>query len=324
MSDETYVNFGKNDINKRINSNSNQYNKHASNLVQSNSGYSKKANFINNSNYSSQFTKYTQKDIDAMIKSNDFSKFDFKTSLESSKSRDFNSSDSYERRQTEFNKTKDVSIIDSFSDEQKKVYNAALSGENVFFTGWYFVCFLNNSLFSAGTGKSFVLKAIINALPANSLAITASTGIAALNIGGLTLHSWSGIGLGTNTAKILSSIVLKNPKAKDRWDSCKVLIIDEVSMLDGILFDKLEQIARIIKRNEKPFGGLQIILCGDFLQLPPVKAELMCFESETFKKCLPNCILLRSVFRQNDDVFVKVYSSLILFLFLGFASIKMW
>ncbi|CAI2165531.1 2670_t:CDS:10 [Funneliformis geosporum] len=134
-------------------------------------------------------------------------------------------------------------IASSLSEEQKKVfYLAVREKENIFFTG------------AAGTGKSFLLKRIIAALQLRygreRVAVTALTGIAAVNINGTTLHSFSGIGL-------------------------EVLVIDEISMLEGDLLDKLEIIARTVRNNSQPFGGLQLIFCGDFFQLPPSENKLI-------------------------------------------------
>jgi ATP-dependent DNA helicase PIF1 len=101
--------------------------------------------------------------------------------------------------------------------------------------------------------------------------VTASTGIAACNIGGCTVHSFAGFGLGDKPPDDLVAIVKNSKNSKRRWKYCKVLIIDEISMLSGIsflttptlegeLFDKLEYIARKIRKNEDPFGGIQVLV----------------------------------------------------------------
>lgn len=134
--------------------------------------------------------------------------------------------------------------------------------KSVFFTG------------SAGTGKSVLLRQLIENLKEHykpgQVAVTASTGIAACNIGGCTLHAFAGIGLGNGTVDQLMVKLDENKRAKARWRKTKVLIIDEISMIDGDLFDKLDEIARRVKRSTKPFGGIQLIITGDFYQLPPV------------------------------------------------------
>ena len=85
---------------------------------------------------------------------------------------------------------------------------------------------------------------------------------------------WAGIGLGTFPAdKLARDILIRRFEAKCHWQQTQTLIIDEISMIDADLFDKLEAIARIVRGNSRPFGGMQLIVCGDFAQLPPVKAK---------------------------------------------------
>ncbi|XP_062996345.1 ATP-dependent DNA helicase PIF1 isoform X2 [Elgaria multicarinata webbii] len=119
----------------------------------------------------------------------------------------------------------------TLSQEQSMVLSAVLSGKNVFFTG------------SAGTGKSFLLKKIVASLPPNSTYATASTGVAACQIGGTTLHAFAGIGSGK--APLHQCIELaQRPGVRQQWLSCRQLIIDEISMVEGEFFDKLEAVAR--------------------------------------------------------------------------------
>ncbi|KAL4268423.1 ATP-dependent DNA helicase PIF1 [Pleurotus pulmonarius] len=199
------------------------------------------------------------------------------------------------------------------SPEQAAVLNTVKNGKSIFFTG------------SAGTGKSVLLREIIRTLGGSnspSLAITASTGIAAVNIGGTTLHSWAGIGLGLEPAKNLAGKFLGQGKFRpvlDRWRVVKYLIIDEVSMLDGALFDTLETIARLVRRNEEPFGGIQLILSGDFCQLPPVPNTgkdgqqvpvAFAFEAESWDRCVGRPITLTKVFRQKDQQFANMLNAM--------------
>jgi len=136
------------------------------------------------------------------------------------------------------------------------------------------------------------------------VAVTASTGLAACNIGGVTLHSFSGIGLGKEAPADLVKKIKKNHKAKNRWLRTKVLIIDEISMVDGELFDKLEAVARQIKNNGRPFGGIQLIITGDYFQLPPVpdknRIAKFAFEADTWNTSIDHTIGLTQVFRQKD------------------------
>jgi len=186
------------------------------------------------------------------------------------------------------------------SEEQLHVLDLVVEKSNsVFFTG------------SAGTGKSVLLREIIHALKKKHLrdsdrvAVTASTGLAACNIGGVTLHSFAGIGLGREDVPALVKKIKKNQKAKQRWMRAKILIIDEISMVDGELFDKLEEIARTIRNNGRPFGGIQIVITGDFFQLPPVpddprRAARFCFDAHSWNTVIEHTIGLKQVFRQKD------------------------
>jgi len=190
------------------------------------------------------------------------------------------------------------------SEEQQKVMEIAISGKSMFFTG------------AAGTGKSFLLQQMIQELrrihPYDSVFVTASTGIAACNIGGCTLHSFAGVGVGEGAQEDLVQIVLKNKNSKRRWKYAKVLIVDEISMLSGDFFDKLEYIARVVRKNENPFGGMQIVLCGDFLQLPPVEKGIksFCFQAKCWQRVVSCSVELKKVFRQNEQSFVTVLNEL--------------
>ncbi len=162
----------------------------------------------------------------------------------------------------------------------------------------------------AGTGKSVLMREIIAELrkayvrEPDRLAVTASTGLAACNIGGVTLHSFGGIGLGKESVPELVKKIKRNQKAKMRWMRTKTLIVDEISMVDGELFDKLENIARIIKNNGRPFGGIQLIITGDFFQLPPVpdygKVAKFAFDAATWNTSIEHTIGLTQIFRQKD------------------------
>lgn len=195
------------------------------------------------------------------------------------------------------------------SDEQRSVVKAVMDeGKSVFFTG------------SAGTGKSVLMRAIIAQLrhkyrsEPDRVAVTASTGLASCILEGQTLHSWAGIGLGKEPAPELVKKVKRNMKSRQRWQRTKVLIIDEISMVDGQLFDKLEQVARTIRNNGRPFGGIQLVFTGDFFQLPPVpdrntEAKFV-FEASNWGTCIQHTILLTHVFRQKDEEFAKMLNEM--------------
>ena len=139
---------------------------------------------------------------------------------------------------------------------------------------------------------------------------TASTGLAAVNISGQTLHSFAGVGLGEGDPRDLLQRVSVQQHARRRWQTCRILVIDELSMIDGALFDKLEYVARMVRKNPLPFGGIQLILTGDFLQLPPVKSGGgFCFESRSWADCVPVTIELQSVFRQDDSSLVAILNN---------------
>ena len=186
-------------------------------------------------------------------------------------------------------------ILDTpLSPGQQSVLDAVLSRRSVFFTG------------CAGTGKSFLLNYLKKKLPVHSTFFTASTGLAAVNVQGSTIHSFAGIGLGVESKEKLCEQIFNRVLPKKRWRSCQVLVIDEISMIDCNLFDKLEYIARKLKNSDRPFGGIQLILTGDFLQLPPVRSMGFCFESVRWNECVEEVIELESVFRQEDSALVSV------------------
>ncbi|CAJ0849446.1 10486_t:CDS:2, partial [Entrophospora sp. SA101] len=186
------------------------------------------------------------------------------------------------------------------------VYDIAVNKhENLFFTG------------SAGTGKSHVLLKIIVALKkiygTEKVAVTAMTGIAAVNISGTTLHSFAGIGLGTESTEKLIEKIKKSKIHYLQWKSIKALVIDEVSMLDGGLFDKLDTIAQAIRNNHRLFGGILLIVTGDFFQLLPVSKDCnikFCYESNSWTKCINHMIQLSTVFRQKESDFIGILNEI--------------
>lgn len=200
----------------------------------------------------------------------------------------------------------------SLSQEQQRVLDLVVNqSKSVFFTG------------SAGTGKSVLMRAIIAELrkkhmrEPDRIAVTASTGLAACNIGGVTLHSFGGIGLGKEDVPTLVKKIKRNQKAKNRWLRTKILIIDEISMVDGDLFDKLEGIARAMRNNGRPFGGIQLVITGDFFQLPPVpdydnkaRGVKFAFDAGTWSTAIHHTIGLTEVFRQKDPVFANMLNEM--------------
>lgn len=195
-------------------------------------------------------------------------------------------------------KEKNVASVFLSSEQQQVAHLVTTKGQSVFFTG------------SAGTGKSVLLREIIKLLrikhvkEPDRVAVTASTGLAACNIGGVTLHSFAGFGLGKEDVSECVKKIKRNGKAKQRWLRTKILIIDEISMVDAELFDKLEAIAREVRRNGRPFGGMQLVITGDFFQLPPVpdrdRVAKFAFDAGTWGNTINHTIGLHHVFRQKD------------------------
>ncbi|MEI7616218.1 MAG: AAA family ATPase [Actinomycetota bacterium] len=138
---------------------------------------------------------------------------------------------------------------------QEEAFEILVSGKNALITG------------QAGTGKTFLLNQFIQYLNKNDIAvgITASTGIAATHLNGVTIHSWSGIGIKDNiTSADIKKLFSRNKSTVKRIQEAKVLIIDEVSMLHAHQLDMIDEICRRVRTDLGPFGGLQVVLCGDF------------------------------------------------------------
>lgn len=197
----------------------------------------------------------------------------------------------------------------TLNKKQQLAYDYMCQGLNVFITG------------PGGTGKSLLIhKFNTEFRNKRTIAITSTTGISALLIGGTTLHSYAGIGLGNGTVDELYEKVRMNPKAKQRWNRVDTLIIDEISMLSPELLDKLDQLASKIRYSgasslplnlRKPFGGIQLIFAGDFLQLPVVNnSDTFAFESKSWEKCVHKVVHLTEIMRQKDAEFQKALSEL--------------
>ncbi|KAL7719340.1 ATP-dependent DNA helicase [Entamoeba marina] len=188
-------------------------------------------------------------------------------------------------------------LLNGLSDDQKKVIELGAKEKSFFFTG------------AAGTGKSYVMRKLIYVLKSmrstpEYVHVTASTGIAACNIGGTTLHSFAGIGLGDQNVDALILKVTKNQKACERWRTAEVILIDEISMISGELLDK---------RSALPFGGIQMIFSGDFFQLPPVSKNSeakFVFESECWSNTIEDHVILRTQHRQNNTDFISILNNI--------------
>ena len=183
---------------------------------------------------------------------------------------------------------------------QQAAYDAICEGRSIFLTG------------SGGTGKSYLIGEVYTAFHAGTraLSLTAMTGCAALLLHprARTLHSWAGIGLGDAPTHVLVETVRVNRRAATRWRVTDTLVIDEVSMLTPDLFEKLDAVGRAIRRNSRPFGGLQLVFVGDFHQLPPVSAgeTRFVFESPLWTALGLEVHELTEIVRQKDPVFQTI------------------
>lgn len=179
------------------------------------------------------------------------------------------------------------------------------SGANVFLTG------------EPGAGKSHTIRTYVKFLQSRGLnpALTASTGIAATHIGGMTIHSWSGVGIRKSLTHRECKDLAKNAALTKRIKTAHVLIIDEVSMLDAAMLDSVDLICRVIRDVDLPFGGMQIVLVGDFFQLPPVSRPdeppvYFAFTAHAWKKAELTVCYLSEQHRQEDKTFLNILSAL--------------
>ena len=192
----------------------------------------------------------------------------------------------------------DTGVTLNLTECQEKCFQAFKTGRSLVVTG------------PAGCGKSFLIKCMKDYAEHQkaNLVVTALTGAAAALVNGLTLHSWAGIGLATGSSEELYQNMRKYRKQNiQRWVETDILVIDEISMMGADLFNKLNGLAQLIRNNGHFFGGLQVVLCGDFCQLKPVsqdKNAKFCFETATWQKYLSdNTYYLNTVMRQSDPVF---------------------
>ncbi len=213
--------------------------------------------------------------------------------------------------------------MNTLTNEQKYVVDCLLDGHNIFLSG------------GAGCGKSYLISTIYTEFPAlkklymesqgSSLSklpriqLTALTGCASLLLGhkAKTLHSWAGVGLGKGTVQELFIKIRRNQKAMKNWLCTDLLVIDEISMMTGELLDKLNQLGKRIRPlKDKPFGGIQVLLVGDFFQLPPVNKNKdeplkFTFESNAWAEMFDEgrdgkCIELKQIQRQKDATFQQI------------------
>lgn len=189
---------------------------------------------------------------------------------------------------------------------QDKALQILKSGVNVFLTG------------EPGSGKSFTINKFRKWLDEEDIpyAITASTGIAATHIGGTTIHSWSGIGIKEEvTDTFIENIISNKPFVVKKIMSARVLIIDEISMLNAKTLDNIERIISGVRGTiltGEVFGGLQIVFVGDFFQLPPVGNNdvKFAFEAKSWERANLECCYLHEQHRQNDAQFLEILTAI--------------
>lgn len=188
---------------------------------------------------------------------------------------------------------------------QKEALEILKQGHNAFITG------------AAGSGKTHLLNEYIKYLKQHKvgLGITASTGIAATHMGGMTIHAWSGLGIRDRLTKQDIEDLSEKSYLWKRFEEAKVLIIDEVSMLHHFRLDLLDRLARNFKGVDAPFGGLQVIFCGDFFQLPPVSRQgepptSFAYEAKVWQDLDLKICYLEEQWRQKDQAYLKLLNGI--------------
>lgn len=188
---------------------------------------------------------------------------------------------------------------------QDEAFEILKTGRNVFVTG------------PAGSGKTHLINRYIAYLREHDIdmGITASTGIAATHMGGVTIHSWAGIGVAAHLSPYDLEAMLEKAYLHKRFEKVKVLIIDEVSMLHHFRLDLVNSVLKTMKNSNKPFGGIQVILCGDFFQLPPIarfgepEAQFV-YSSDAWKEAGFDICYLSEQFRQQDDAAISILNEI--------------
>jgi ATP-dependent DNA helicase PIF1 len=187
---------------------------------------------------------------------------------------------------------------------QERALDILKTGANAFLTG------------EPGAGKTYVINQYIAWLEAAGLkvAVTASTGIAATHIGGMTIHAWSGLGVRDQLSAYDLDYIAINEKVVKRVKAAHVLVIDEISMLDGKVVDMVDHILRTVRQSKEPFGALQVIFVGDFFQLPPItkSGDMMryAFESRAWEALKPLVAYITEQYRQEDEMLLGLLSSI--------------
>ena len=186
---------------------------------------------------------------------------------------------------------------------QDVALNILKTGVNVFLTG------------EPGSGKTHTINQYISYLRDHGVepAVTASTGIAATHIGGMTIHSFSGIGIKTEMSEYDLEELTQRESLVKRARKTDVLIIEEISMFDARAIDMVDQAMQALRADGRPFGGMQVIFVGDFYQLPPIaknNTAVFAFESRSWQNAKPVTCYLSEQHRQEDDVYLEILTSI--------------
>lgn len=178
-----------------------------------------------------------------------------------------------------------------------------LDGESVLLTG------------AAGSGKTYVLQKFIKQVrkQGKSVAVTATTGLAATHLNGSTIHSWSGIGIHHILSPKFAETLSRS--RRDTIQKADVLIIDEISMLHDYRLDMVDDVCRAVRESAEPFGGLQVILCGDFFQLPPINRSgeregRFVINAFVWEELNPVICYLDEQHRQNEGMFLEILNAM--------------
>ncbi len=192
-------------------------------------------------------------------------------------------------------------MILDIPEEKRIIIDAVRARRNVCVTG------------AAGTGKSFLLNLIKSHFP--YIHVTASTGVAAVNVGGVTIHSWAGIGKANLPAEEIAKFINSGPGTKIRRQikKAKLLAIDEISMISAAVFNLLNNVFKLVRQKDLPFGGIQLVVLGDFFQLPPVAKEEQvdfCFNAAAWVEGDFQTFELAEIFRQSDLKFIQLLNNI--------------